>query len=73
MKRDRPKEPAAIRGPLGITYQPNEKANVIADCLENQVTSHDLCDENYERPVGTHSPSSASIYKRNPAGESKAM
>jgi hypothetical protein len=25
MKRDGPKEPAAIHGPLGITYHPNEK------------------------------------------------
>jgi hypothetical protein len=53
MKRDGPKEPAAIHGPLGITYHPNEKANMIADCLENQFTSHDLCDENHEREVGT--------------------
>jgi hypothetical protein len=46
MKRDGPKAPTAVHGPLGITYQPNEKANVIADCLEFQFTSHDLCDEN---------------------------
>jgi hypothetical protein len=26
---------------------------VIADCLENQFTSHDLCDENSELEVGT--------------------
>jgi hypothetical protein len=52
-KRDRPKSPTAIYGPLGITYQPNEKANVFADCLENQFTSHDLCDENHARQVET--------------------
>jgi hypothetical protein len=34
MKRDEPKAPTAVHGPSGITYQPNEKANVIADCLE---------------------------------------
>jgi hypothetical protein len=49
MKRDGPK----TRGPLGITYHSNEKANVIAHCLENQFTSHDLSDENYERRVET--------------------
>jgi hypothetical protein len=27
------------------------KANAIADCLENQFTHHDLCDENHERRV----------------------
>jgi hypothetical protein len=53
LKRDGPKTPTAIHGSLGITYQPNEKANVIADCLENQFTSHDLCDENHERQVET--------------------
>jgi hypothetical protein len=49
MQRDEPKAPTAVHGPLGIIYHPNEKANVIADCLENQFTSHDLCDENHER------------------------
>jgi hypothetical protein len=28
-----------------------DKANEIADCLENQFTPHDLCDENHERRV----------------------
>jgi hypothetical protein len=53
MKRNEPKAPTAIYDPLGITYQPNEKANVIADCLENQFTFHDLGDENHERQVET--------------------
>jgi hypothetical protein len=43
----------AVHGPLGITYRPNEKAHVIADCLEIKFTSHDLCDENHERQVET--------------------
>jgi hypothetical protein len=46
MKRDGPKAPTAIHGPVGITYQPNEKAIAIADCLEKQFTSRDLCHEN---------------------------
>jgi hypothetical protein len=48
MKRDGPKAPAAIHGPSGITYNPNKNANITADCLEYQFTSHDLCDENHE-------------------------
>jgi hypothetical protein len=53
MKRDGPKAPTAVRGPLGITYHPNEEANTIADCLENQFTSHDQCYENHEQKVET--------------------
>jgi hypothetical protein len=45
--------PTALHGFLGITYHPNEKANETADCLENQFTSHDLCNENHERRVET--------------------
>jgi hypothetical protein len=48
MKRDGPNAPIAVRDPSGITYNLNEKANAIADCLENQFTSHDLCDKNHE-------------------------
>jgi hypothetical protein len=50
---DIPKAPTAVHGPLGITYHPNKKANMIADCLENPFTSHNLRDENHEREVGT--------------------
>jgi hypothetical protein len=53
MKTDEPVVPTAVHGPLGITYNPNEKANAIADCLENQFTPHDVCDENHERRMGT--------------------
>jgi hypothetical protein len=47
LEREGPKAPTAIHYTLGITYQPNEKADVIADCLEKQFTSHDLCEENH--------------------------
>jgi hypothetical protein len=40
-------------GQIGITYHPNEKTSVIADCLEKRFISHDLCDENHERRVET--------------------
>jgi hypothetical protein len=47
IKWDRPKAPSAIHSPLGLTFLLSEKANAIADCLENQFTTHDLCDKNY--------------------------
>jgi hypothetical protein len=53
MKRDGPKAPTAIHDSLGITYHPNERANVNAKCLENQFTSHELCHGNNERKVKT--------------------
>jgi hypothetical protein len=49
MKRDGPKEPTAIHGPFGITFHPLQKPNTTADCLENQFTPHDLCEENHKR------------------------
>jgi hypothetical protein len=51
MKRDGPKAPTAVHGPLRTTHLPKEKANAIADCLEFQLTSPDLCHENHERRV----------------------
>jgi hypothetical protein len=43
------KAPTAVHGPIGITYHLKEKVSVIAKYLENQFTSHDLCDENHEQ------------------------
>jgi hypothetical protein len=48
-QRDGPKAPTAVHGPVGITYDPNKKASLIADCVENQSTSHDLSDKNHEQ------------------------
>jgi hypothetical protein len=45
LKTDGSKAPNAIH--------PSEKANAIADCLENQFTHHDLSDENHGRRVET--------------------
>jgi hypothetical protein len=42
-----------IHGLLGLKYHPVDKANAIADCLENQFTPHNLCEENHERQVET--------------------
>jgi hypothetical protein len=55
-KKDGPKSPTTVHGPLGTTYHLNEKVNTTVDCLENQFTSHDLCDENHERRVQTRVP-----------------
>jgi hypothetical protein len=48
VKRDGPKAPSAIHGHLGTKCQPTEKANTIADCLENNFTPHDLYDGNHK-------------------------
>jgi hypothetical protein len=51
INRDGPRAPTAIRGALGLKYHPVDKANALADCLENLFTPHDLCDEEHERRV----------------------
>jgi hypothetical protein len=42
---------AKSHGLLGLKYHPEDKANAIADCLENQFTPHALCDGNHERQL----------------------
>jgi hypothetical protein len=42
MKRDGPKAPATVHGPLGVTYHLNKEADTIANCLGNQFTSHNV-------------------------------
>jgi hypothetical protein len=49
--RDRPRAPTAIHGPPNTKFQPVDKANAIADCLEKQFTPHKLCNGNHERQV----------------------
>jgi hypothetical protein len=51
LKRDGPRAPTAIHGASDLKIHPLEKANAIADCLEIQFTTNDLCDENHERRV----------------------
>jgi hypothetical protein len=51
MKRDGPKAPTAILSPLGLKFLPLEKANVIADCLENQFSPQDLCEDYHKWQV----------------------
>jgi hypothetical protein len=51
LKRDGPGAPTAIHGSSGLKCHPSDKANTIADCLENQFMHHELCHENHERLV----------------------
>jgi hypothetical protein len=46
-----PRAPTAIHCLLGLKYHPVDKANATAECLENQFTPHDLCEENHEQRV----------------------
>jgi hypothetical protein len=66
MKMNGPKAPTAIRGPLGFTFHPLEKANAIADCLEKQFTPHGLCDENHKRRVETRVQALLKTVDNNP-------
>jgi hypothetical protein len=66
MQRDGPKTPTAVHGPLGITCHPNKKAKLIADSLENQFTSHDLCDKNHEQGVETRVQGLLAFVDNNP-------
>jgi hypothetical protein len=59
MKRDGTRAATAIHGPSGLKFLQLEKANAIADCLENHFTPHDLCDEHHDRGVEAKSPNSA--------------
>jgi hypothetical protein len=49
IKRDGLKAPPVVHGPLEMAYHPN----VYTECLENQFTSHDLCDKNNKRRMET--------------------
>jgi hypothetical protein len=52
-ERGGPKAPSAIHGPLGPMFYPNDKANIIADSLENEFRAHYLCDCGQRRHVET--------------------
>jgi hypothetical protein len=51
INRDGSKTSTTIHDPLGLKYQPLEKTTTTVDCLENQFTSHDLCEESHKRRV----------------------
>jgi hypothetical protein len=50
-KRGGPKAPSAIHGHLGPYFNPNDKANITADCLEDQFRAHDSYDCDHKRHV----------------------
>jgi hypothetical protein len=41
LERDGPKAPTAIQYPSSLKFHPKDKANAIADCLENHFTPLD--------------------------------
>jgi hypothetical protein len=51
IKRDRSKAPTAMHSPSVFSFLPLRKANVTVDCLENQFSPHDVCEENRERRI----------------------
>jgi hypothetical protein len=46
-----PYETGWTKGTNRLKFLPIEKANAIADCLENRRTAHDLCNEGHEERV----------------------
>jgi hypothetical protein len=48
-KTGEPKAPSAVHGLLSPILYPIDKANIIADCLENHLRAHDLCDCDHRR------------------------
>jgi hypothetical protein len=50
-KSDGPNASSAVHGPFGPIFYPISKANIIADCLENQFKAHDLCDCDHRQHV----------------------
>jgi hypothetical protein len=63
-KRGRPKAPIA---PLGSAFYPIEKANVIANCLENLFTPHELCDTDHEPRVKAQVQALLTVADGNPS------
>jgi hypothetical protein len=51
LKKGGPQAPYAIHVSLGLIFHPIDKANILADCLENQFRAHDLCDCDHRRHV----------------------
>jgi hypothetical protein len=64
--RDGPRAPTAIHGFSGLKCHPEDKANAIADCLENQFTPHDLCDDNHDERVEARVQALLEADDRNP-------
>jgi hypothetical protein len=52
---------------------PLEKANAIADCLENQFAPHDLCDYNHERRVEARVQALLETVDNSPPEKSKTL
>jgi hypothetical protein len=51
LKGGGPRASTVILGPLGLKCHLLEKANKVADCVQNHFMPHDLCDETHEEWV----------------------
>jgi hypothetical protein len=51
INRDGPRTPTTIHGHLHLKFNQLDKANAVADFLENQFPPDDFADENHERRV----------------------
>jgi hypothetical protein len=67
-KKERPHEPTAVHSPVGITYHPNEKLNVITDYLEKQLTFQ-TCEVMAIWEGRYHSPSASLLCRRHPVAK----
>jgi hypothetical protein len=43
-ERSGPEEASAVHGPIDLIFYPVDKANRVADSLENQFRANDVCD-----------------------------
>jgi hypothetical protein len=69
INRDEPRAQTAIHGFLGLKYHREDNDNAIANCILNQFTPHDLCDENHERRVEAGVQALLEIADNNPHEE----
>jgi hypothetical protein len=65
-KRGGPEAPTAIHSPLGPPFYSKDNANLIANCLENLFTPHNVCDTDHERRVETRVQTLLTTFEENP-------
>jgi hypothetical protein len=73
IKRDGPKAPTAVHGPLGLNYQPLEKATRALDHLEHQFAPHDLCDKKHKGLVEARVQALLEVAVITPFGKRKTL
>jgi hypothetical protein len=73
LKCNKKKELLSIHGHSGPKFQPVDKANAIADCIEKQFTLHKQCDENQRQVEATVQVLLVAVVNESPPPESKTM